>query len=225
MLQGWFDGLGEDPSSEKGDSSRGGKGGRGKGTDKAGDKAKRKGGAAGRESPSPSNLFSRLAGSSSSSNSRSSKGGSKSAASGKRSERQKRDDTKGTNQDKGVTMQALSAVGESFAAGAAAFQERFAQTSPQNVTFIWGGGSVTNFTVPWKGLGLYTGGVVSGLALAVGLLTVPYTELGSPGLRKSLTLFENVLVDIDQVRRSEGWASSSCIPGSRDARIMSESIS
>ncbi|CAN0144077.1 unnamed protein product, partial [Ectocarpus sp. 12 AP-2014] len=32
----------------------------------------------------------------------------------------------------------------------------------------------------------------------VGLLTVPYSDLGSPGLRKSLTLFENVLVDIDQ---------------------------
>lgn len=96
-------------------------------------------------------------------------------------------------------IQTLAAVGESFTAGAAAFQDRFSEIGSQNVSFILPAGKVANLTVPWKGVGIYAGGLLSGLAVAVGLLTVPYTELGSPGLRKSLTLFENVLVDIDQV--------------------------
>ncbi|CAM9233345.1 unnamed protein product, partial [Hapterophycus canaliculatus] len=98
----------------------------------------------------------------------------------------------------GGAMQTLAAVGESFSVGAAAFQDRFSEIGSQNVSFILPAGKVANLTVPWKGVGIYAGGLLSGLALAVGLLTVPYTELGSPGLRKSLTLFENVLVDIDQ---------------------------
>lgn len=102
--------------------------------------------------------------------------------------------------DGGGPMQTLAAVGESFSAGAAAFQDRFSEISSQNVSFLLPMGKVAELTVPWKGVGIYAGGLLSGLALAVGLLTVPYTELGSPGLRKSLTLFENVLVDIDQVR-------------------------
>lgn len=105
---------------------------------------------------------------------------------------------KGGGQEGGV-MQMVAAVGDSLSAGAAAFQERFSELKPQNVTLLFGGGKVANVTVPWKSVGIYGGGLLSGLALAAGLLTVPYTELGSPGLRKSLTLFENVLVDIDQV--------------------------
>lgn len=101
-------------------------------------------------------------------------------------------------------MQTLAAVGESFSAGAAAFQERFSEISPQNVTLVFGDGKVANVLVPWKGVGIYAGGLLSGLALTVGLLTVPYSDLGSPGLRKSLTLFENVLVDIDQVSLRDG---------------------
>lgn len=93
----------------------------------------------------------------------------------------------------------LAAVEDSLSAGVVAFQERFSEIKPQNVSFILGGGKVANVTVPWKGVAIYGGGLLSGLVLAAGLLTVPYTELGSPGLRKSLTLFENVLVDIDQV--------------------------
>ncbi len=109
----------------------------------------------------------------------------------------------------GGPMQMLAAVEDSLTAGVAAFQERFSEIKPQNVSFILGGGKVANVTVPWKGVGIYGGGLLSGLALAAGLLTVPYTELGSPGLRKSLTLFENVLVDIDQVCTVENAAFSS----------------
>lgn len=98
----------------------------------------------------------------------------------------------------------LAAVGDSLSAGAATFQERFSELKPQNVTLLFGGGKVANVTVPWKSVGIYSGGLLSGLALAAGLLTVPYTELGSPGLRRSLTLFENVLVDIDQVSGGGG---------------------
>lgn len=105
-----------------------------------------------------------------------------------------------TTPDLGASAQALiAAAGETFANAVGGFQERMSQTFPQNVTLIWGGGSSTNITVPWKGIGLYLGGLVSGLVVAGALLTIPYAELGSPGLRKSLTLFENVLLDIDQV--------------------------
>lgn len=135
-------------------------------------------------------------GTSSSSSRNSSRAANKSSpkASGKGKSRE----GEGGVQEGGVT-QMLAAVGDSFSAGAAAFQERFSEIKPQNVTLLFGGGKVANVTVPWKSVGIYGGGLLSGLALAAGLLTVPYTELGSPGLRKSLTLFENVLVDIDQV--------------------------
>lgn len=77
-------------------------------------------------------------------------------------------------------------------------QAQLSQALPQNITLVWGGGSMTNVTVPWRAVGTYAGGLASGVALAAALIVLPYQELGSPGLRRSLTLFENVLVDIDQ---------------------------
>lgn len=108
------------------------------------------------------------------------------------------------SKDKRGAMQALGPAGEGFVAGVSAFQERLLSQNNDTTAFIFGDGVMANFSVPWKGLGIYAGGVVSGLAITVGLLTVPYADLGSPGLRKSLTLFENVLVDIDQVRYGGG---------------------
>lgn len=103
--------------------------------------------------------------------------------------------------DLGASAQALAvAAGETFTGAVNSVQERLSQALPQNVTLVWGGGASTNVTVPWKGIGIYAGGLLSGLAVAGALLTLPYTDLGSAGLRKSLTLFENVLLDIDQVR-------------------------
>ncbi|CAM9606604.1 unnamed protein product, partial [Choristocarpus tenellus] len=57
----------------------------------------------------------------------------------------------------------------------------------------WGG----NVTLPLRETSIYVGGVLSGLALAVGVVFVPYTDVGT-GMQKSLTLFENVLMDIDE---------------------------
>lgn len=91
------------------------------------------------------------------------------------------------------------AVRESLKDAPTAIQERWPLiSSPENMTLVLGGGALANVTVPWRGIGIYVGGILSGLAVAVGLLTVPYADIGSVGLRKSLTLFENVLVDIDQ---------------------------
>lgn len=214
VLHGWFDGWGQGDgpgaADSKGRKARGGSGGGGGGSGAGGNEAK-SGGAAGgdkskRKSPGSSsssssrsgkssarrgseatpsqggdlsNLFSRVgklgAGDSGSgSGSSSGNGKVKDAA-----------DERGQGRREGV-VQTLSAFGESF--------------SETNVTLTLGGGRVFKISsVPWKGVGIYAGGLLSGLGLAVGLLTVPYAELGSPGLRKSLTLFENVLVDIDQV--------------------------
>lgn len=94
----------------------------------------------------------------------------------------------------------LAAAGETAVAAFDSVQERLSEALPQNVTLIWGGGASTNLNVPWKGIGVYAGGLLSGLFLAGALLTLPFADLGSAGLKKSLTLFENVLLDIDQVR-------------------------
>ncbi|CAN0233609.1 unnamed protein product [Pylaiella littoralis] len=211
-LHGWFDGWGQGdgPSAadkkgrEAGSSSAGGSGtgGGGSGAGRKNSSSSRSSGrsssARGASEATPSqggdiwSLFSR-AGKSGSSDS-----GSGSGSDGK-SEGKGTADERGQGGRGGGVVQTLAAVGESFSAGAAAFQERFSETNPENVTLILGGGKILNVTsVPWKGVGIYAGGLLSGLAIAVGLLTVPYAELGSPGLRKSLTLFENVLVDIDQ---------------------------
>lgn len=103
------------------------------------------------------------------------------------------------------SAQTLAATAvESFTSMATGLQEgieeRFSDNLPQNVTLMWWGGKETNVTIPWRGIGVYAGGIVSGVGLAFALLTLPYGEIGSSGLRKSLTLFENVLLDIDQVR-------------------------
>lgn len=223
MLQGWFDGWGprngsrgdkgragggtgggsgREPSSAGGGKSKadsGASSGPRGGDDKAGrsNGAPRSAAAAGPSSSSASggspNIFSRLGGGGS--------GGGGDPRGGSSCSDDKKEGDQGRREGEGGgVMQALNAVGESFSAGVDAFQERFSQTSPQNFTLVLGGGAITNVTVPWKGVGIYAGGVLSGLAIAVGLLMVPYADLGSPGLRKSLTLFENVLVDIDQVR-------------------------
>ncbi|CBJ29210.1 carboxy-terminal peptidase [Ectocarpus siliculosus] len=223
VLQGWFDGLGAGDSLGDADKGGGGEsGGGGKSGGAGGDKAKRKsGGSSSSSSPSSSSrgpgkatpplqggpgsssLFSMLGrlgdggGTSSGGSGKSTKAESGTTAKGKDGQAEDATGEDGGQQGFGP-MQTLAAVGESFSAGAAAFQERFSEISPQNVTLVLGGGKVANVMVPWKGVGIYAGGLLSGLALAVGLLTVPYSDLGSPGLRKSLTLFENVLVDIDQ---------------------------
>ena len=227
-LQGWFDGLGGEgrgSKEDKGESSGsgGGSGGGGAGGGKApkgggpsssSGKDKRRGGDGGRgSSPGFFSIFG--GGGGSLSDSDSGTGSGRDSSSGQKGMRPPRLPSAGgragkvgrggnvkgkypPEEETGAERGALQVLGDSFAAGANAFQERFLQES-QNVTFVFGGGAMSNVSIPWKGLGVYGGGVLSGLAIAVGLLTVPYADLGSPGLRKSLTLFENVLVDIDQV--------------------------
>lgn len=240
MLQGWFDGLGTGDSSgaaDKGGVGGDESGGGSKSGGAGGDKAKRKSGSSssssgpstGRAKATPppqggagsSNLFSMLGrlgdgGEASGGDS----GKSPKAESGTAAKDKDRQAEEATGEDRGQQgfgpVQTLAAVGESFSAGAAAFQERFSEIRPQNVTLVLGGGKVANVFVPWKGVGIYAGGLMSGLALAVGLLTVPYSDLGSPGLRKSLTLFENVLVDIDQVNIFGGVYSYRRMPQSLD---------
>lgn len=194
VLGGWFDGWGSGngPRKDKKGKSEG-LGGRDEGSKPA---SKEK-------APSPSS-------------SRLSRGGG-STIGGKQSPPPSSGKEKGVIGDKGIgkggrgdegavpLLQTLrEAVRESLKDAPAAIQDRLPLiSSPQNITLVLGGGALANVTIPWRGIGVYVGGVLSGLAVAVGLLTVPYADIGSVGLRKSLTLFENVLVDIDQVGKEK----------------------
>ncbi|CAM9615996.1 unnamed protein product [Ascophyllum nodosum] len=193
VLQGWFDGWGSGEKPTAGD--KGGSEGRRVKGGKRDDSSSKDNAAA----PSSSSRLKRGGGRTVGDKKSSSAGRERSVSTGKSGVRGENKNGKGVGAEGGPKLQSLDAVRESLVDGAAAIQDRLSMTpSPQNVTFILGGGSLTNLTVPWRGIGVYVGGVVSGLAITVGLLTVPYADIGSPGLRKSLTLFENVLVDIDQ---------------------------
>ena len=209
VLQGWFDGWGSGEKPTAGD--KGGSEGRRVKGGKRDDSSSKDNAAA----PSSSSRLKRGGGRTVGDKKSSSAGRERSVSTGKSGVRGENKNGKGVGAEGGPKLQSLDAVRESLVDGAAAIQDRLSMTpSPQNVTFILGGGSLTNLTVPWRGIGVYVGGVVSGLAITVGLLTVPYADIGSPGLRKSLTLFENVLVDIDQVNTRKGssrWGAQTSV--------------
>lgn len=193
ILEGWFDGWGPGNGPRTGNKGKSeGLGGRDGGSSKPSSKG---------NVPPPSSSSSRLTGGGGSTS-----GGKQFPSPSGGKERGVIGDKrigKGERGDEGAAplLQTLGeAVRESLKDAPVAIQERLSlASSSQNMTLVLGGGALANVTVPWRGIGVYVGGVLSGLAVAVGLLTVPYADIGSVELRKSLTLFENVLVDIDQV--------------------------
>lgn len=200
-LYGWFDGWG----ATRGDKNTRNNTAGGKpskvGGSSGGGRAKEDGGS-NKKTPNPQGTLkpTRSAGNFGTSIRKDDKGQGKGAAAAARGERKGGDENDKSRTDLGASAQALAvAVGETFTAAVDSAQERLSDALPQNVTLMWGGGASTNVPVPWKGIGIYAGGLLSGLVVAGGLLTLPYADLGSAGLRKSLTLFENVLLDIDQV--------------------------
>lgn len=203
VLRGWFDGLGGgDPSGDKRKVSPGGDDAKRKGRPVAGGQAAR-----GRETRDSGGAGSSGAKGVSRIGGAGDRGVNKATGQRPRGGKEGKGlEGAGDGDAEGVNMVASArafayAASDVVSSTVEGFQERFSQVFPRNVTLFWGGGESTEVTVPWRGIGLYAGGLVSGVALSFALLTLPYADLGSPGLRKALTLFENVLLDIDQVRR------------------------